>query len=270
MAYGCYVIIYDDINDWVYALDAALGSTVSGQVRLQLRQAQPEYVEDALNLLLELANRNAVIDATLHWIRSNIIAGYHGSRFMADDVASIRTNGLVPLRTNTRRHQLIRALSPHPRWAEVEPELDRVLADYGPGCRAGNREGQVHLTLSKEGLMRGFNHYLTHGAEFDQHVARELLGSDGIVLLSKNGVPTIVTVSVPGDAALTAANPYSSIENARSNGNVPNLVRAFLNAWSYRVANPGFQTASLKTDCSMVFRGTVPTTWIASIDTVTI
>lgn len=265
------MITYDDIDDWAPALDAALELTVPEQVRLQVLRERPQYVEDALDLLFDLADRDSVIDATLNWIRSNLIAGYHGSRLASDDVASIRASGLVPLRADGRRHRLTRALSRHRRWPEVGTELDRVLADYGgPEGRAGNRENQVHLTLSRAGLTRGFNHYLKYGAEFDQHVAHRLLGSDGAALLSEDGVPIIVTVAVPGDAALTAAHPRFSIEDVRSQGSVPNLAREFLKTWSYRIANPGFQAATLKVDCGMVFRDTVPVIWVASVDTVTI
>ena len=262
------MIRYDDIDDWAPALSAALG--VPEQVRVALVQAQPEYVEDALDLLFKLTDRNAVIDATLQWIRSNEIAGYHGSRLTADDVASIRARGLIPLQADARRLRLTRALSPHARWLEVEPELDRVLTAYGSGCRGGSRENQVHLTLSRAGLTRNFNHYLTHGAEFDQRVAEELLGSDGKVLLSKDGVPTLATVVVPGAVALVAAHPHFTIEVVRSDGNVPNLAREFLKAWSYRIAHTGFQAAELEVDCGMVFCDAIPQDWIVNVDPVTI
>ena len=264
------MINYDDIDVWAPSLDVALASIVPEQVRAALVQAQPEYVEDALDLLLQLAGRDAVIDATLEWIRLNAIAGYHGSRLAADDIASIRARGLIPLRADARRVRLTRALSPHPRWLEVASELDKAITAYGEGCRGGCREDQVHLTLSRAGLTRGFNHYLTHGAEFDQHVAEELLGSEGEALLGKDGVPTLVRIAVPGAAALDAAHPHFSIEDIRSNGSVPNLAREFLKAWSYRIAHPGFQAASLEVDCGMVFRAVVPAGWIVGLDAVVV
>lgn len=264
------MINFDDIDDWVPSLDAALASIVPEQIRAVLVQAQPEYVEDALDLLFQMADRDALIDATLEWIRLSEVASYHGSRLAPDDVASIRAHGLIPLRADARRFRLTRALSPHPRWLQVAPELDRALTAYGEGCRGGCREDQVHLTLSRAGLTLGFNHYLTHGAEFDQRVAEELLGSEGEVLLRNDGVPTLVTVSVPGSAALAAAHPHFSIEDVRSNGSVPNLAREFLSAWSYRIAYPGFQAASLEVDCGMVFRAVVPAGWIVGVDTVVV
>ena len=48
------MIIYDDTDAWAPALDAALGSTVPGDVRFEVLRAKPEYQEDALGLLLGL------------------------------------------------------------------------------------------------------------------------------------------------------------------------------------------------------------------------
>lgn len=46
--------------------------------------------------------------------------------------------------------------------AVVEDKLDTVLQQLGAGGCAGRREGQVHATISRVGLMNGFKHYLTH------------------------------------------------------------------------------------------------------------
>jgi hypothetical protein len=53
----------------------------------------------------------------------------------------------------------------------------------------------------------------------------------------------------------------------RSSGNVPNLVGDFLNAWSFRLAHPEFQSRTLEADCGMVFNTTVPAAWIIGSDT---
>jgi hypothetical protein len=211
--------------------------------------------------------RDAVIDATLTWIRSTKIAGYHGSRLTDAEVASIRAVGLIPLKAETRRLRLKRALSPHPRWREIADKLDAAIQAHGRGGAAGCREDQVHLTLSRAGLTSGFNHYLTHGAEFDQHVAYALLGQDGTDLLARDGQPRVIQVAVPGPLALNAAHLYFSIDDIRNRGDVPNLVNEFLEAWSYRLAHPGFQSRTLKTDCGMIFRSTVPAAWIRGLNT---
>ena len=207
-----------------------------------------------------------VINAALSWIRSQIVAGYHGSRLTDVEVVSIKASGLIPLKGEDRRCRLTRALLPHPRWREVADKLDAAIQANGRGAAAGRREGQVHLTLSRAGLTRGFNHYLTHGAEFDQCVAHALLGPSRVELLAHDGAPKIIQAAVPGSLALEAAHRSFSIDDLRARGDVPNLVDEFLKAWSYRQAHHAFQPGTLKTDCGMVFRTAVPAGWIVNID----
>lgn len=261
------MIDFDDINDWAPKLASVLGPHLPNSVGQRLAAASPDYIEDALDLFFRLSLRDAVIDATLTWIRSTNIAGYHGSRLADDELASILANGLIPLKAETRRHRLIRALSPHPDWPRVADQLDAVIHAHGLGGAAGRREDQVHLTLSKAGLTNGFNHYLTHGSEFDQHVACALLGLDGKELLARDGQPTVIRIAVPGPLALDAAHPYFDVDNMRARGEIPNLVREFLKAWSYRLAYPEFQSRTLSVDCGMMFRSIIPADWIVDFET---
>lgn len=141
-------------------------------------------------------------------------------------------------------------------------QLDPTIQDYGQANRAGRREGQVHLTLSRTSLTQDFNHYLIYGSEFDQNVARKLLGTDGMELLRIYGEPRIFQVAVPGDNALDAAN-----HNFLDRGDVSNLVRYFIKSWVCRLVYPSFQSQTLKVDCGMVFHQTIPAAWITDIDT---
>jgi hypothetical protein len=261
------MIDFDDIDDWAPKLASALSQHVPDSVAPQLAVAQPEFIEDARDLLFELTDRDAVIDVTLAWIRSTEIVGYHGTRLTDEEVVSVRANGLVPLKAESRRLRLIRALSQHPKWGGVADQLDVVIHAHGRGSAAGGREDQVYLTLSRAGLIKGFNHYLTHGSEFDQHVAHALLGLDGKKLLTRDGKPRVIRVAVPGLNALDAAHPYFGIDDLRARGDVPNLVNEFLEAWSFRLAYPGFQPRTQKFDCGMMFRLTIPATWIIGFDT---
>jgi hypothetical protein len=72
-------------------------------------------------------------------------------------------------------------------------------------------------------LVNSFNHYLTHGSEFDQYTAYALLGDDGAALLARNGKRRVVQFEVPGQEALNASHPHFSIEDLRARGNVPNI-----------------------------------------------
>lgn len=265
---------YDSIDDWAPLLGRALEPVVSEAARHAVAQSNPQYIEDARDTLLSLASRPAVIDGTLCWLRSNILICYHGSRLTAEDTASIRARGLIPLRAAARRHRIERALSHHPRWAEVARRLDGEIRRYSSagGARrmgaAGNREGQVHLTLSKAGLSEGFNHYLTHGSEFDQHVAYALLGDEGVEALANDGAPTLVMVAVPGEDALAGAHPNWSVDDVLRMGELPNLVREFLGGWAFRLANPSFQTRTQQVDCGIRFAEAIPVTWIHAIQPV--
>jgi hypothetical protein len=261
------MIDFDNIDDWAPKLARILRGQVPESLEMNLLSTAPEYFEDARDILFRLADREAIIDATLAWIGSTTVAGYHGTRLTDAEVDSLNRVGLLPLRGEARRDRLIRALSRHPRWSEVAPLLDSIIQDYGRGGKMGHREGQVHLTLSRAGLTNSFNHYLTHGAEFDQRVAQEILGDEGMDLLTGDGEIRLIQLAIPGDAALGAAHPYISIDSMRARGDVPNLIDEFLKAWSYRLAYPEFQSCSLEVDCGMVFRMTVPSGWIVNIDT---
>lgn len=259
---------FDCIDDWTQQLSVALEDHLHDGVVSALVGAAPEFIEDARDLLFELTDKDAIIDATLTWIRSTQVVGYHGTRLTDTEVASIQDLGLLPLKACARRDRLSRALSAHPRWNKVADNLDAAIQLYGPGASVGQRENRVYLTLSRAGLTQSFNRYLTHGSEFDQRVAQELLGIEGTDLLRHDGRPRLIHVAVPGNAALDAAHPFFDIEGIRARGDVPNLVDDFLKAWSYRLAHPNFQARTLKVDSGMVFHSVVPSDWLLRIETV--
>ena len=266
---------FDDHRAWGPLLTAAVGDLISEPVVEQLVAAAPEFVHDALRLLFSYPNRKEIIEATLVWIRSTTIAGYHGSRLTDSEVDSIRARGLVPLDAQARRTRLCRALSPHPRWGEVAGKLDPTLSEYGGekvGGRgkAGSRERQVHLALSRSRLINYLDRHLTHGSEFDRHVAHALLGAEGEELLRRDGQARVIRVAVPGEDALNAANRYHTVEECLARGDVPYLVNDFLEAWSYGLADPDF-CGPLGHGCDMVFYSmVVPSDWIVDIDTLSI
>ena len=252
---------FDSIDDWAHQLSAALKDHLPDAVDSIFLEAAPELVEDARDLLFEVADRDAIIDATLTWIRGMHVVGYHGTRLTEPEVGSVRELGLLPLKGSARRNRLARALSAHSRWSEVVDRLDAEIEAHGTG-----REDLVALTLSRAGLEKRFNHYLAYGAEFDYDVAFALLGDEGVNLLSQVGQPRVVSVAVPGKVALEAAHFSTGIEFVRGRGDVPNLVREFLKAWSFRLAHPEYQARSLMVDCGMAFDTVVSRDWLLEID----
>ncbi len=259
-------IDFDAIDDWASPLHSVLQGLLPKGIENILISRRPEFVEDALDILFEHADRDAVIDSTLDWVRSGKIVGYHGTRLTPEEIESIRELGLLPLDASARRIRLTRALSEHPKWQSVSSRLDEALEKHGRGQCAGGREGQVHLTLSRSGLVSGFNHYLSHGSEFDQHVAYYLLGDEGKNLLGEDGTPILLTFAVPGAVALEVAHPFLGIDDLRRQGDVPNIVNEFLKAWSYALAHPGFLSSTLRVDCGLFFRKTVPADWLMAAE----
>lgn len=80
MAIG--LIDFDEIDQWEPELAAALHPILPESIGTAMVASAPQYVEDALGLLFEMSDRNAVIDSTVNWIRSTNVAGYHGSRLV--------------------------------------------------------------------------------------------------------------------------------------------------------------------------------------------
>ncbi len=259
-------IDFDEIDDWAPPLRSVLKVFLPPDIENILVSRRPEFVEDALDAIFEVSDRNAIIDTTLDWVRSETIVGYHGTRLTPEEIESIRDRGLLPLDASARRIRLARALSKHPQWRSVSSRLDEALEQHGRGQCAGGREGQVHLTLSRSGLVNSFNHYLSHGSEFDQHVAYYLLGDEGKELLREDGAPTLLKFAVPGDVALEVAHPFFGIDDVRRQGDVPNIVSEFLKAWSYALAHPGFQSSTLRVDCGLFFRRAVPPDWLVAVE----
>lgn len=260
------LIDYDAIDAWGPELSDALCETVSGPIRKRILEQRFEYIEDALDFLFKASSRRDVIDTTLRWIQQNQVAAYHGSRLHHFDIEAIRRIGLQPLNATNRRERLVRSLEGHPNWCNVLHRLDDELRRHGSGQAAGNREGQVHLTLSKSGLTRSFNHYLLRGSEFDQHVAHALLGEEGEILLENDGIPVVIQANLPGSMAIDGAHPYFTVEMMHQNGETPNLAREFLEAWSYWLSKPGYQTTSRRLDCGIRFNETLPSELIAAIE----
>jgi hypothetical protein len=152
----------------------------------------------------------------------------------------------------------------HPRWASVAHLLDAEIEELAKG-KAGNREQQVHLSISRAGLL-AYGTYHVQGSEFDYHAAHALLGEEGIELLKRDGKSCIIRVALPGVEALEGAHPFFSVDDLRTRGDVPNLVNDFLEAWSFRLGQPGYQTRTLELDSCLFFRKRIPADYIVGIE----
>jgi hypothetical protein len=222
---------------------------------------EPEFIENAAEIFFSevFPDRSSFYSAIADWLEAQTVAAYHGSRLDDADITSISQRGLAVLSAESRRQCLRKKLSNHPLWSE--DKLDAVLQQLGPGGWAGRREGQVHATISRVGLMNGFKHYLTHGSEFDQHVVSLLFGAKDTEILRRYGMPILVRLAIPGEQAFAAANPYGV-----SQENGPNLVREIVQVWTCWLADPTFLVAKLEYDCGLIFFSDLPPAWIWSAD----
>jgi hypothetical protein len=258
---------FDDIPTWGPILSAYLSDLVPPNAGATILARRPKYIEDAAEILFsDVCRKKAkLVTAVSTWIMSQTVAAYHGSRLEVADIEDIKRRGLLALAPNDRKDYLLQKLGHHPHWPEAAARLDAVIHDLGVRQRAGNRAGQTHATLSRAGLVNGFNHYLTHGSEFDQHAARELLGDAGTELLAQHGRPTLITLAIPGQSAFEAANPYLILVR-----DMPNVVREVINAWAHWLAHPDFAVGRLEVDCGFIFEHDVPAQWIVSVEYVDI
>jgi hypothetical protein len=254
---------FDDVQHWGPRLTVYLSSLVPlTSAANAIREGKPEFMEDASEIFFQAVypDKAAFNSAVSGWIKDQAVGAYHGSRLDAPDIAAITENGLRTLRAEHRRECLRKKLSSHPEWSEAM--LDITLEKLGPGRFAGNREGQVHATISRGGLMKGFPHYLTHGSEFDQQVAKLLFGERGMELLARFGTPALVKLAVPGEQALAAANPYWHRSDPQESSN---FVKEIIRVWAYWLAYPDFEVAKLEYDCGLIFNHDIPPEWIVSI-----
>ena len=256
------MIDFDAIDEWWEPLSQVLAPLLPPDFASRIRSTNPEFMEDARDALLGMGNEAHIVDAVLDWLRSETLVGYHGTRLTDAEMKSVEADGLLPLVAATRRDRIQRALSGHPRWTDVKEQLSELLEKHGPGAKAGIRENQVHLTISRGALVSGFNHYLTHGSEFDQQIARALLDHEGYHLLAKDGQAVVLAYGVPGAAAIKAAHPFFSVEMMRERDELPNLVREFVTSWAWKVWKP--EPATQRLDCGLMFREAVPASWMVS------
>ena len=256
---------YDLIDDWAPQLERALADAVPATVRQKIAGTRYEFVEDALEDLLRGVDRGQVVERALRWITEGHVLAYHGTRLTQEDVISIGTNGLQPLVAMQRRGRLQRALCSHRSWKDVESKLDDVLRAHS-GVGGLGREGQVHLTLSRSGLVNSFNHYLAQGSELDGLIAYDLLGDEGRDLLATDGTALVVKVAVPGRSAIEGTQRYVTMEQTLVRGVLPNLVAPFLEAWAFKLSDPAHQSSQQLLDCGIWYCEAVPAKWIVGIE----
>lgn len=248
------VIDYDDLQAWGPLVGGAVMKVAPPGTLPELQSLDLEFMEDAGEFVMERVGREALVEHLSRSLSGHLVRVYHGTRLTETEAERIRVEGLQPLRLVERRDALAAIFGQHERWSECKCRFDAVLHDLGHGERAGRREdGCVHVCFSRAGLFRGCNHYLTHGAEVDGHVAFNLFGdASGYPLLQRNRRAKLITFLSPFPEAAAAADPHGPPDTG-----LPSLLGLLLQAWAYKEANPGFKVASQK-DCTAArFHGVI-------------
>jgi hypothetical protein len=200
-----------------------------------------------------IVGRDRLVDHLNGALEAYQVRVFHGTRVTAEELPSITQHGLRALTLSDRRDALVAVFREHPEWVDKEGLLDDALQRYGPGWMkggAGKREdGSVHVCLSRAGLLYGCNHYLTHGAEVDQHIAQSLFpDGSGLNLLARARAAKIVSFTAPFPDAASAANPYGVRPP-----DLPGLIGLLVSAWAFRLANPAFTVVSQKDASALRF-----------------
>jgi hypothetical protein len=261
------MIYYDEFRTWKDSFSDVIQDVVGNKVVENLSSSTFEFIEDAGDFVASHTDIETISSQIHKWLLENEFCAFHGTRLLPEEIDSVQQNGLLPLVAADREHRLRRILERHPKWRSVEDKIGEVILDVGPRAKQGRREGQVHFSLSRSGLVHGFDHYLTHGSEFDQHVVQRLFDDQsGLELLKTETAAALIHVRMSGEDLVRGAHPFFSYLDVVGMGEVPGLGRTFLNAWSFLTAKPTYDIAKLRTDCCMMQRVATPPEKIVAIE----
>jgi hypothetical protein len=261
------MINYDKFETWESSFGELVRRLIGEGAVNNLASSDFEYIEDAGDFVVNHSDIETVSTEIQCWLRELEFCVFHGTRLLPEEVLSVHRVGLRTLVATDREERLRKIFSCHPRWHSVANRLIDVLEDVGPNERQGRRQEQVHFSLSRSGLVNSFNHYLTHGSEFDQHVAHRLFeDGSGLELLKSETVPYLVHVSFSGEQLIQGSHPHFTYSDVVGMGEIPGLARTFLNSWAFKTANRGFDIEKLRSDCCMMERVATPPERILKIE----
>jgi hypothetical protein len=253
------VIDYDNIEEWSPWFTILVATVAPAGLLETLRRSNPEHTEYARDHVVAAIGRQQLVEHLNRELKTYAVRVFHGTRLTGAEVEQVRVQGLRALKLVDRRQQLLTIFTQHPDWSAAKDELlDAQLRRFGPDWErggAGRREDDsVHVCLSRSGLLLGCNHYLTHGAEVDQHIAQALFpGDSGLDLLKRNRVARLVSFTAPFAEAAQAANPYAVVASHE----LPALLSLLVGAWAYKTAKPRFSVAKERSSAALKFKAPI-------------
>jgi hypothetical protein len=251
------VLEFDKIEEWEPLFAGWMQEIAPVEVYQAAAQPQ-DYIDEAGALFVEAIGKGELTAFLAAKLADHKLRVFHGTRVSDATLAKIRHEGLTPLNLFDRRSTLVADLQAHPDWALQEPRLDSILQKYGPDGEilgAGKREDDVvHVFLSRMGLLKGCNYYLTHGAEVDDFIVRDLFSDEsGLPLLANARKPVVVSFVLDFAAGELAANPA----NCEYEG-LPYLAELFLRGWAIRLSEPEWTPALVQFTNALKVHGAVP------------
>lgn len=246
----CPILEFDDGPQWLPSLVAQFGDLLPADAGEQLRKANPEGPISARFALYELADKRRLWEATRTWLLAREVFAYHGTRINEAQHRSIQRDGLRPLVAAERVPAIAAFLGEHRLWPEIGGRVAEAIEFVS--SRAGNREGMVYGLFSRSGLVRGCNHYLVEGSEFDHHVANYLLGDICHDENRRRGRGTLVQFRLTGAEAVDAANPRGEI------GDEPNLLAELIGAVAWWLVTGDDDTAAQEEGCGLMRYEAIP------------
>jgi len=223
----------------------------------KIASRKPEGPIGASVALAERVAIQTIVESVRDWILKRDVLVYHGTRINDAQRTSIEREGLRLLVQSERGPAIADFLKLHPRWPELAPRVPEAIdqvSRHGAG-----RAGTVHALLSRSGLVRGCNHYLVEGSEFDHQIANYLLGEECHEQNRRRGHGALVRIRVSGAAALAAANPHGET------GNTPNLITELIGALAWWLATGDNDTGRFEAGCALIFYAPVPASQIEAI-----
>ncbi len=246
------IIEYDRVDEWESWFDEIISQIGPSNMIEILSQSEPEYIEDAADVLFQYIDKRDLSDHLNTALKDYYVRVFHGTRLSDFELKEIKRRGLQPLDLMARKSTLVNIFKEHPEWRSVESNLNGILQALGPGKQAGLREdGGIHVCFSRNGLLEGCNHYLTHGAEVDGHIAFRLFNDKktALELLKQKRQPYLISFISRFDSALTSANPYGFGDD------IPSLTKLFIQTWAYKKYDSSFNPRSLGDCTAAMFKG---------------
>jgi hypothetical protein len=247
------VIDYDQIEEWGSWFEEMISPIASEGLLTSIREAHSEYFSDARDQIVQEVGRLRLIDHLNDRLAPYGVRVFHGTRVTKEEARQIQATGLKALKLIDRRDALTAIFSQHAEWSGKAGLLDAQLHRFGSGWATGGggrrEDDSVHFCLSRAGILQGCNHYLTHGAEVDQHIAHALFpDGSGLELLKRNRTAKLISFVARFPDAAVAANPYGFPEHE-----LPALISKLLSAWAYKLAHPDFSVANEQDGAALKF-----------------